>query len=214
VKISKEHLVEKIVIGTAAFAIIKFITGFFERGEWVLGLGALAVIVILVLYLDTVIQLLKYVFYAILLVLAIAIVTQALPDNTSPASPPTWSPAVAIGTPAVDISPEQAVTYYYQMINNRQYSTTWVMLSDKFKVEHSPDFQDYVAWWDSVERVDVRNVTIVGGIPGQVVALADLYYLTKGNWIHDDKPYIQLVFDESTHAWLFNAKGPTPYFGD
>ena len=137
--------------------------------------------------------------------------TQALvPSPTSPATES--SPTVAI------VSPEQAIRDYYSAINNRQYEVTWSRLSDHFKDKFNcctqdgyHDFDGYLRWWDSVARVDIGEVRIIRQSDSTATVFAELSYLLKdGRRVTDSKPYIQLVFDDSTCAWLFYDKGPNP----
>ncbi|MDH4137104.1 MAG: hypothetical protein OEW09_10375, partial [Anaerolineae bacterium] len=137
----------------------------------------------------------------------IIVVTAALATDTP--IPP--KPA-----PSSGVSPEQAVRDYYSAINNRQYEKTWALLSSHFKYrfncckpDGSYDFDSYVQWWDSVAQVSVGEVRIVAQDGSTTTVTADLWYSLKdGRMIHDTKPRIQLVWDETNHTWLFYDKGP------
>lgn len=140
---------------------------------------------------------------------------------TSTATPvPTDTPTItSVPTDtSTGAAADQAVSDYYSAINERQYNVTWSRLSPHFKSifncctqDGAYDFDAYVEFWDSVERVDVGDVRVLEQSDSTATVYAQLSYLYKrGNRVNDPRPYIQLVFDAATGTWLFDNKGANP----
>lgn len=135
--------------------------------------------------------------------------TQRLTATVKPTETPT---TVSV------VSAEQAVRDYYSAINRRQYNLTWSILSPHFKSifnccnsNGDYDFDSYVNFWDSVERVDTGDVRVIQQNDSTATVYAQLSYLYKtGNRVSDSNPYIKLVFDTNTRTWLFYDKGRNP----
>lgn len=135
---------------------------------------------------------------------------------TAPVIVPTATPLLPTATPHLP-SPAQAVRDYYAGINNRDYNTTWATLSAQFKDKFNCckngqyDFGAYVEWWDSVQRTDVGDVSVIRRDSYSATVHAQLSYLLYGGRrIPDNNPYIEMVFDSDQQRWLFNDKGATP----
>jgi serine/threonine-protein kinase len=104
-------------------------------------------------------------------------------------------------------SPEIAVRDYYTMINSRNYQTGWNKLSAKFKREYSENsYSSYAGWWEKVERVDIREVTLVEPGGDSAVVDAAIAYRMKDGRVVPDSIRIQLVWDARTGSWLFDDR--------
>jgi len=108
------------------------------------------------------------------------------------------------------VSPEQAVRYYYQLINDRQYDKTWAMLSTNFKdarhrnPDGSYDFRGYKGFWETISKIVVKDAKTEKQNDTTATVAAHLLYYTKRGSI-DDRPNfrIQLVLDPVNRTWLF-----------
>ncbi|WP_017719908.1 serine/threonine-protein kinase [Kamptonema formosum] len=104
-------------------------------------------------------------------------------------------------------SPEQAVRDYYAMINSRNYQTGWGKLSGKFQSKYSENsYEAYAGWWEKVQQVDIRQVTLVESGGDSATVDAAIAYLMKDGRVIPDSIRIQLVWDAQTGSWLFDDR--------
>jgi len=128
--------------------------------------------------------------------------TLALPTLT-PQPLPTQTSA-----PAVQ-SPEQFIRYYYDHINISDYALTWSLLSERFKNRlNSPaqgGYQGYVDFWDTVHRVEITRVEVVGqtGITAELIVSANYYF--KNGTVTSTRDTFHLVFNIPRSTWLFDS---------
>lgn len=104
-------------------------------------------------------------------------------------------------------SPEQAVRDYYSTINSGNYQTGWSKLSVKFQREYSENsYSSYVGWWETVERVDIQQVTLVESGAESATVDAAIAYSMKDGRVVPDSLRIQLVWDAANGRWLFDDR--------
>lgn len=96
-------------------------------------------------------------------------------------------------------TPDRFIRDYYSAINDQLYEQTWEMLSDEFKVRHS--FDEYVDWWDAVEKVDVLDVEIVEQSYDTAVINVLLHYLHKDGSKVESPNTFKLISD-GKGSWL------------
>jgi len=127
-------------------------------------------------------------------------VSSAVP--TAQPLPPTDLPA----TP--NIGPEQFVRQYFELINQRQYTESWSLLSDTFKQKFhccAPGggyaFEPYVTWNDSIERIEVVKVRIISQSASQASVLATFKYFYKDGRVVNDSARLDLAKDAEGN-WL------------
>lgn len=67
----------------------------------------------------------------------------------------------ATSTPTLTVpqEPDQFIRYYYDRINARDYDTAWNMLTESFQADKSGTFEKYVNWWNTIDKVELFNVT-------------------------------------------------------
>lgn len=112
-------------------------------------------------------------------------------------------------------SPADAVKNYYEAINNRQFDSSWGMLSPHFKdlfnrnPNGSYDFPGYENFWNSVASVELVGQNILSQTSSTATVIANLRYrMRDGRIINDEKPRITLIWDAASARWLFYDKGP------
>lgn len=114
-------------------------------------------------------------------------------------------------------SADQAVRDYYAAVSAHQYDISWPMLSYSFKqsvhcctMTGDFDFQEYVAWWDTVARVEVSQVWVVEQSAQTARVYADLRYVKKNGAASYDPAYIYLTLDSKTPypAWVITRVRP------
>ena len=129
----------------------------------------------------------------------------------TPTHTPTYTPTHT-PTPNPTVSPVQAIRDYYAGIEERRYYETWNQLTDHYKdrfnrptPQEPYDFKGYLAWWDSVVRVDIGDLELIDQKGDKATVFAQISYLAKNGssrW-DDERPYIQMQFDPDTGTWLF-----------
>ncbi len=127
-------------------------------------------------------------------------------------SPPTTLPLPATAA----ISPDQAIRDYYALVDAGRYAESWQLLTDDFKqifncCAPNYNFNEYVAWWDSVERVEFGSVYTVSSSGSRAVVYAKLsYHMVAGGVSADNAPYFELSHDGS--QWRLENKGEDETF--
>jgi len=126
------------------------------------------------------------------------------PTPSITAVPPTTTTAAQSG-----LSPEEFIRSYYSLINQRQYQTTFAMLSDSFKDRKhccNPDgsykFRPYEEWWDSISEVKIISVDTIGWDNRSAkVVIRIRYYMNDGR-IVDSTHTFDLKADPLRKSWL------------
>jgi len=109
-------------------------------------------------------------------------------------------------------APDQFIRDYYADINDRQYTETWLLLSDDFKTKYnccnrdgSYKYNSYTRWWNSIKKVEVRSARIRRQNSNKATIIAKLRYTKKrGNRVVYQKHRFELVFDRETNNWLID----------
>jgi hypothetical protein len=137
-----------------------------------------------------------------------------LPGTSSTlAAPPIGT--VNPGSVSIDLSaPAQAVHSYYAAVDANRYDISWQMLSSHFKDVFNccaPDYNysGYVDWWDSVDRVDVRNLQTVSQSADRAAVYMELHYTMRSGQQSIDRSYIHLIYDPTVGGWVFDNKTDT-----
>lgn len=99
------------------------------------------------------------------------------------------------------------ITYYYDMINERDYFASWSMLSPDF--QNTLTYDEYTRFWDTIANVNVESIEMVSINRSHVIAKVNITY-TKidGEAFKDTSPYIHLNIDESGY-WSLDKKTKT-----
>ncbi|MEA5469727.1 serine/threonine-protein kinase [Spirulina sp. 06S082] len=100
--------------------------------------------------------------------------------------------------------PRETVTRYYSYINSEQYESAWQMLPSSIKNDprlHPDGYVNYYNWWDSVDRVAIKNVNLVDSrSDASEVNISYDYQMKKGNFTPQTLRF-SLVWDESQDDW-------------
>ena len=138
--------------------------------------------------------------------------TVETPGTAITATPiPTGTPLVPASTIVVtpSNSVEQFVRTYFQEINNRNYETTWSLLSDAFKAtSNSPQhggYQGYVDFWNTVDRVEILEIKILeqSSQSAEVFVVANYHY--KNGVTTTGEQTFSFIYDFTRNTWLFDV---------
>jgi len=104
--------------------------------------------------------------------------------------------------------PDEFIRFYYEAINNRQYELTWSLLSEAFKENvNGPQqggYQGYVDWWNTVEKVEVTQITIIkSDLNSATLQVKADYYYKNGATTHSTRNFY-VIYDKTSQSWLFD----------
>lgn len=104
------------------------------------------------------------------------------------------------------LSPEEAVVYYYSLINRGQYAVAWSALSPSFRrIKNNNDFGGYVKFWRTIRRVIVSPGETLGSDGDAALVLTSMQYYTLNGRIQDDPNFVfELVRDPYHGGWLID----------
>jgi hypothetical protein len=107
------------------------------------------------------------------------------------------------------LTPDTAIVNHYRSINSRELDESWNDLSPSFKGSNlEKGFNEYIEWWNSVEKVYIYNTRVVKSSETSSVVKANLRYkLRSGRIMDDKKKYIYLVWIDG--KWLIDGKSET-----
>jgi len=102
------------------------------------------------------------------------------------------------------------IKYYYDSLNNREYSTAWTLLSSDFTARGTGlTYAEYVEFWDTIANTRVESIKVLSVNKHAVILEVDITYTTiEGKVIKDTTPYIRLVIDENGY-WSLDEKSKT-----
>lgn len=99
-------------------------------------------------------------------------------------------------------SPEQALIDYYAGVNNRNYETTWKLLSPQFKSKKSISYSDYQNWWRTVRTVKITKTSLNSRSGDRAYIDGDLQYITNDGVVHNDSNRYFLVWKPDLSHWV------------
>jgi hypothetical protein len=161
---------------------------------------------------------------------ATATLLPALATTTAPLSTPTAPPAVAttalppVGTatvhspqsrvPATHLprtavnTPEGFLRWYFGAVwNERNYQDLWDnYLTPSFKARpNNGGYEDYAAWWSSVQRVDVNSVNVLQNDGTHAwVRVNVTFTMNDGRVVSDQEYDYSLFYDAARQTWMFD----------
>jgi len=137
--------------------------------------------------------------------------TEAPEAALSPPSPPPPAPTRLLPPvpDAASLAPVESLRAYYDALNARQYTHTWLQLALQFKQTHfccEPDgsfqFLRYRTWWERVARVEVLDARVQERQPQAVVVRATVRYVMHSGTVTKERHLFRLVEDPVTRRWL------------
>jgi hypothetical protein len=103
---------------------------------------------------------------------------------------------------------EFARWYFTRVSNERDYQNLWDhYLTESFKTNvGSGLFEDYVWWWNSVERVDINAADVLENNGTDAYVRVNLTFHMKDGRVVENQVYeYDFLFDPSRGTWLFDA---------
>ncbi len=139
---------------------------------------------------------------------------KTLPSETPPETQPKTQPETSNNPPISEIfqpseptpkpSRTEAIINYYDKINQRRYSTTWNQLSPEFQKRQSGNYQNYLDWWNQVDRVEVSQVNVVASTEDTALVNSRLTYYMKTGRVSSENLQFSLIWDEQSQQWLID----------
>jgi len=113
------------------------------------------------------------------------------------------------GTSAAAQGPDEFVRWYFTRVwTERDYQNLWDnYLTASFKTNvGSGLFEDYVWWWNTVERVDINSVDVVQNDGNNALVRVHLTFHMKDGRLVENQVYdYDLLYDPSRSTWMFDA---------
>jgi hypothetical protein len=130
--------------------------------------------------------------------------------TTAPHAEPTRASRIPVPQSANGIQdPAAFVSWYFGAIwQNRNYQDLWNnYLTPSFKTVVSPGgYSEYVAWWDSVQRVDLNSIdTIQNDGTHAVVRVNVTFTMKDGRLIRNQEYDYDLLYDTARKTWMFDV---------
>jgi hypothetical protein len=130
------------------------------------------------------------------------------PQNRGTPLPSTRLPRTALNTP------EGFLRWYFESVwAERNYQDLWDnYLTPAFKARPSAGgYEGYVAWWSSVQRVDVNSITVLRNDGTQAWVRVNVNFtLQDGRVISNQEYDYDLLFDPARQTWMFDYRTTTP----
>ncbi|WP_204103381.1 MULTISPECIES: serine/threonine protein kinase [Spirulina sp. CCY15215] len=135
--------------------------------------------------------------------------TQPIPNQPNSNPPITTNPSLSNNVQnnsnfSDRPDPKETVARYYSYINSEQYESAWQMLPSSIRNDtrlHPDGYVNYYNWWDSVDRVAIKNVNLVDSrTDASEVNISYDYQMKKGNSTPQTLRF-SLVWDESQDDW-------------
>ncbi len=99
-------------------------------------------------------------------------------------------------------SPTEFIKKYYLNINNRNYNLTWQQFTPKRRA-NPQSFNSYIAWWNSVENTEIKQIKVLKQNNNQAVVYVELDYFMKTGTIYKErKSKIYLTWNSKYNNWL------------
>ena len=139
--------------------------------------------------------------------------TTALPPaETATARPPqSRVPATHLPRTALN-TPEGFLRWYFSAVwNERNYQDLWDnYLTPSFKARpNAGGFEGYVAWWSSVQRVDVNSVTVLDNDGSHAwVRVNVTFTMLDGRVISNQEYDYDLFYNSPRQTWMFDYRTP------
>ena len=137
--------------------------------------------------------------------------TTVLPGALNTQPPPASSTPTPTSTQAQGPAPDDFARWYFTRVwNERDYLNLWDnYLTPSFKTNvGSGLFEDYVGWWDSVQRVDINTVDVLQNNGMDAWVRVDLtFHMMDGRVVRNQLYEYDFLFDPSRQTWMFDASG-------
>ena len=110
-------------------------------------------------------------------------------------------------------TPDRFIRDYYDAINQREYELAFSLLSTSFKDKYhccgtdgSYNYNDYVDWWNSVNKVELLKVEIREQSSSRATVYALLRFYYRDGRVVDDQHIFQLIAG-GNEGWLIDEQG-------
>jgi hypothetical protein len=130
--------------------------------------------------------------------------TAHAPQSRGTPIPTTRLPRTALNTP------DGFLRWYFSAVwNERNYQDLWDnYLTPGFKARpNNGGFEDYVAWWNSVQRVDVNSATVLQNDGTHAwVRVNVTFHMLDGRVISNQEYDYDLFYDATRQTWMFDYR--------
>jgi serine/threonine protein kinase, bacterial len=129
------------------------------------------------------------------------------PVSSEPALPQT-SPSSSPSSPktAIKISPPQFMRNYYRNINENQIDKSWNMLTPEFQVKSSSSYSEFYSWWNSVDQVNVQDISLVHQDAQTAIVEVRIVYIINGIQKAERVQHFTLNWNARIKDWQISGR--------
>jgi hypothetical protein len=84
---------------------------------------------------------------------------------------------------------------YYDLVDERSYTQSWAMLTERFRRERAHGYASYTHFWNGVRSATVRGVDIVDNATWPVTVDAAMRYVLADGRVSDETARMTLVHE-------------------
>ena len=145
----------------------------------------------------------------IMITKALGISIPTLIKEASATSTPTIIPkesTTSTPTPKVNFSePEEFLRNYFNAVTHqRNYEYTWTLMTDDFIERNTPSgYSEYVNFWNSVDRVDLKSIELYEREETSVKCRIKMVMIINGKNYPIDADY-HLIYNSNNNTWMFD----------
>jgi hypothetical protein len=108
-------------------------------------------------------------------------------------------------SPTLSTVPEEFLRQYFQLIDQRDYSQTWAMLSEHYRQVHNASgYQPYVDFWNTVASLSMVNAQTVSQDQQSVKLQVQVSFIFTNGKSSTQTITFSLVSDAATGSWLID----------
>ncbi len=113
--------------------------------------------------------------------------------------------AAPTSIPTLSPDPEEFLSQYFQLIEQRDYSQTWAMLSDHYRQVHNASgYQPYVDFWNTVASLSIANAQTVSQDQQSVKLQVQVSFIFTNGKSSTQTITFALVSDAASGGWLID----------
>lgn len=103
------------------------------------------------------------------------------------------------------LSPDRAVLDYYALINQRAYTTSYGLLTERFRQERSPSQAEYESFWLTVTTVIVESPVILSQTSDRASVQCILTFDMNTGSSPRYTQQLEMIYDSASGHWLIDA---------
>jgi hypothetical protein len=108
--------------------------------------------------------------------------------------------------PAFRSSPTQFMRDYYTKINEDKIGEAWQYLTQNFQGNSSSNYSDFYNWWNRVDEVQVKDVSLISQDNERAIVEVRTGYLMSGELREETPQQFTLIWNENIDNWQIDDR--------